>query len=665
MAAGFSLLSDAWIPVLRADGSRGTICPAAITSYFANNPVVAPAWGRADFDAATREFLIGLLTVACGAQADDEEDAWESWFRAPPPPEELDAAFAPFATAFVLDGDGPRFEQDLEDFAGDDVPVSQLLIDAPGANTLKRNLDHFIRRGRVETLSRAGAAIALFTLQTYAPTGGAGHRVSVRGGGPLTTLLIPGPLQDARDGEVPAPVPLWRTLWLAVPRRDEPVVPARVFPWLVPTRVSDKGRLTTPADVDPLQAFWGMPRRIRLVFDANTDRRRCDLTGQVDEVVVRVYRTRPSGTSYGGFVHPLSPHYRAKETEPFLPVHGQPGGIGYRHWVGLVVDEGAGEGQKDMRRAAQAVRIARNRLADLEPAVGRGTRLLAAGYDMDNMKARAFIESEMPLHVHAARFAAYDRIVRMLIDGARETEGILRLFVRQALFVKRTQADGGFTKAPREGGVLDLARAHFWERTEAAFGGALASLAEALSGEDVEVEAVTQQATRGWLNVLRDVATAIFDDCVPFDDLDSLDAKSERARIEARHDLHGTLAGFGGLATKLYAGLGLATPEQREEEGSAMSEISEDLVGGGAAGPRETARRWWTALQPMRDGQPNWNADRGALARLRRASSPLARSNRRGIETPCASSSLRSSPRTSARPPSRSRRRSPRARPST
>ena len=165
----FSLVADAWIPILRADGSRAIVRPAEITSAIGSNPIVAPAWGRADFDAATRELWIGLLATACGVRAGDDEEGWDEWFRSPPSPDELDAAFAPFASAFALDGDGPRFGQDREEIAGETVPVSQLLIEAPGANTVKRNLDHFVRRGGVETLSRAGAAMALFTLQTFAP----------------------------------------------------------------------------------------------------------------------------------------------------------------------------------------------------------------------------------------------------------------------------------------------------------------------------------------------------------------------------------------------------------------------------------------------------------------------------------------------------------------
>ncbi len=553
----FSLLTEPWIPVLRAAGGREMIRPAAITSDIATNPVVAPAWGRADFDAATREFWIGLLATACGRQADDDGDDWEAWFRMPPTPEMLDEAFAPLAAAFVLDGDGPRFGQDMEDFAGESVPVSQLLIEAPGGNTVKRNLDHFVHRGRIETLSRAGAAMALFALQTYAPSGGAGHRVSVRGGGPLTTLLVPGPLRgDRRD----APSSLWRTLWLATPYRRDPAPPERVFPWLAPTRVSDKGKRTTLDNVDERQAFWGMPRRIRLVFEPNAKRTPCDLTGRIDATVVCVYRTRPHGTSYEAFKHPLSPHYRAKPTEPFLPLHGQPGGVGYRHWVGLVANEVVGD--QPLRQAADAVETGRRRLGDLDPTARAGTRLLAAGYDMDNMKAREFVESEMPLHlVDAARFVIFDRSVRRLVAGAREAESLARLFVRQALFVKRTQIEDGFTKAVKDGGALDLARARFWERTEAAFGGVLADLAEALSADGADSEAVGQAMALRWLATLRATAVAIFDGLVSLEDLDALDERSVRARIEARNDLHGALRGYGKIGQALFKALELATPD--------------------------------------------------------------------------------------------------------
>ena len=209
MHSPFSLLERTWIPALRASGAREWIRPADITADIADDAVVAIAWGRADFDAATREFLIGLLATTCRIEA---RDGWRNWFKIPPSPEKLSAAFISVADALVLDAPGARFGQDLDGaLAGEPVPIGQLLIEAPGVNALKKNLDHFVRRGRVEVLSRKAAAVALLTLQTYAPAGGAGHRTSLRGGGPLTTLLAPG------SESAGAPGPLWHTLWLNVP----------------------------------------------------------------------------------------------------------------------------------------------------------------------------------------------------------------------------------------------------------------------------------------------------------------------------------------------------------------------------------------------------------------------------------------------------------------
>ena len=79
-----------------------------------------------------------------------------------------------------------------------------------------------VKRGGAPVLSRAAAAMALFTLQTYAPSGGAGHRTGFRGGGPLTTLALPGP----PPGEPPT---LWHLLWANVgPGRPPARRPGRV-----------------------------------------------------------------------------------------------------------------------------------------------------------------------------------------------------------------------------------------------------------------------------------------------------------------------------------------------------------------------------------------------------------------------------------------------------
>ena len=109
---------------------------------------------------------------------------------------------------------------------GAKVPVSSLLMEMPGAQTLKDNADHFVKRGGASVLSRSGAAIALLTLQTSAPSGGAGHRTSLRGGGPATTLVIP-----RRKDKSPT---LWQILWANVPEgfRIDPSDARKAMPWL-------------------------------------------------------------------------------------------------------------------------------------------------------------------------------------------------------------------------------------------------------------------------------------------------------------------------------------------------------------------------------------------------------------------------------------------------
>ena len=427
----FSLLTDAWLPARRASGRTHAMRPCDITDGIEADPVVALDWPRPDFRLAGLEFLIGLLATACPPS--DDDDGWNAWWHRPPTPETLQAAFAPLAHAFVLDGDGPRFMQDFEDFDGKHNSAETLLIDAPGVATLEKNTDHFVKRDAVTVLARGAAAMALFTLQSFAPSGGSGMRVGMRGGGPLTTLAVP-----PWHGKLP----LWHLLWANVPVSKIPEsdkLPS-VFPWLSPTRTSETNRPTAPADSHELQAFWGMPRRIRLKFAQNTTSAPCDLSGVNDSIVLCGWRQRKHGIKYNMWAHPLSPYYRQKPKTPldpeWLPVHGQPGGIGYRHWVGLLFDDVA---DAPTRRAAQAVVTFRARrlfqVADNGELVRWG--LLAAGYDIYNsMKVRDFVESEMPIIEpgNPRQTKDFVLLVRQLIAAAVEAEALLRHSVGRALF---------------------------------------------------------------------------------------------------------------------------------------------------------------------------------------------------------------------------------------
>jgi len=363
--SSLNLIRDPWIPVVTRSRRRRTIRPAELTLDLQADPIVEVGWPRADLRAATLEFLIGLLTTARVPEGNDD---WRRWWDEPPSPEELAARLDPFAAAFEFDGDGPRFLQDRGDLGNEINPVAGLVIDQPGANTEKNNADLFVKRGQVGVLARSTAAIVLYALQAFAPSGGAGHRTSLRGGGPLVTLALP----DARDA---AHGTLWHRLWLNVTSLYDPFEqgepldePAKAFPWLGDTRVSDKaGVVTTGADIHPVQCFWGMPRRIALIFEANVDRLPCDLTGEVDDVIVRGYRTRPYGVNYDAVEHPLTPSYRVKpDASEWLPVHPQPGGVAYRHWLGFVLEPKTG-----LRRPAKCVVAARERLRGGPPVAAR------------------------------------------------------------------------------------------------------------------------------------------------------------------------------------------------------------------------------------------------------------------------------------------------------
>ena len=476
--------------------------------------------------------LIGLLATA---YPPSEHETWLKMWDEPPDPTTLDAAFASIAHAFVLDGDCPRFLQDFEDLVSEAEPIERLLIEAPGASTTHHNTDLLVHRNRVVSLGRAAAAIALFTFQSWAPAGGAGNRTGLRGGGPLTTLVLP-------RGEVS----LWHLLWANVPCGVSPASAElpRVFPWLARTVTSEGARVVTPQNAHPLQCWWGMPRRIRLDFSVEDTPSECGLTGTVDTVLVTSWRQRPRGPNYAawGRVHPLSPHYTTKAGGEYLPVHPQPGGIGYRHWLGLVLQSPDG-----LRLPADVVATwRRDRMRDAGRDHGR---LIAAGFDMDNMKARSFVESEMPLPgaPDVATQQRLDDLAIRLVRAADLVAGLLRNAVRVALF-----SPGATVKLSAE--LLSSVRDSLWEQTELAFFDSLERVAR--RGE-TEGEPVT------WRDLLRRTALKLFDEAAPLSPFSG----STAPRIgRARRNLLFALTGFGKDGAALFEALGLPAAETKAQK---------------------------------------------------------------------------------------------------
>ncbi|MCV6612126.1 MAG: type I-E CRISPR-associated protein Cse1/CasA [Amphritea sp.] len=448
-----NLITDRWLPVIRQSGQMEWIAPYQIAETV--DPVVELNAPRPDFQGGLYQFLIGLLQTVYAPQ---DEEQWEERFESPDSGA-VEAVFGQLIPAMSLFNDeGPAFLQDFEMPDGEAKPIAALLIEAPGGKTLKDNLDHFIKGGTVPDMCSSCAASALFTLQTNAPSGGVGHRVGLRGGGPLTTLLIP---EDTH-------ATLWQKLWLNVlvvdqqdmPVTEEPLNPA-ILPWMGATRLSDKsGKDTSPEDGHPLQMYWGMPRRIRL--QASDNNGTCSLCGAEEQSLFESFRTKNYGTNYTDYwIHPLTPfRYDPKKKNPPLSLKGQQGGLGYRHWIGLALGV-ADNGDTPAKAVAET-----QKLLGWD---GPATRLWCFGYDMDNMKARCWYEQTFPvLMCSPARREQILACATELVGLAQSAVKSLRTQVKEAWFNRAKDAKGDVSHIEAE----------FWAHTETAFFHTLWALAE-------------------------------------------------------------------------------------------------------------------------------------------------------------------------------------------
>lgn len=549
----FDLRYEPWIPWRRLNGVVEWGPPALLLDDLDGNCVVEVAAPRPDFNGALQEFLIGLLTTALLPSDDDE---WAARTAVPPTVEQFHDALMKLPQAFDLEGEGPRFFQDLSEAdvaEGKFWTAESLLIGMPNtefANAPRREVvtDLFVKPGRIEKLGRAAAAMALLTMQTYAPAGGAGHRTSLRGGGPLTTLVDP---RDTSADPSAGQQALWTKLWANVETladlREKPcagpvAATDLAFPWLRATRTSDlkaRGVKTPPAAAHPLEAYFGLPRRIRLEFGGPGI---CDLTGMEDDRPVVGFRMRKHGTLYEGWQHPLSPYYRVKvSSTEWLPVHGQPGGVSWRDWAGLVLQAGEGE----VRRPAAVVPAFARRVG----VRGAGTaRLHVFGYDMDNMKARGWTESIVPL------FAVTDEERRRLLRETAEQLAEATSVAAAALLYAVKDSRSSNPKAAT--GDIGHVRSQLWGDTESEF----FRVMEAVAAFDVDAGdpwAAADALRSEFKGVISRGAMAIFDQWCP---AVGLAPEPLRRRVVARHDLQSTLGGYTKLGEQLFTALGVPLP---------------------------------------------------------------------------------------------------------
>lgn len=483
----FNLIDIQWIPVRRKDGTRQIIAPWHITSDYESNPIVAIDAPRPDFNGALIQFFIGLVQTTMAPKNDKE---WRNGLIIPLSMDELKINFSKVANAFNIDGDGPRFMQDFELKNGENIQIDKLLMEMPGEKTIKDNTDHFLKRDTVTKMCIPCCAMALFSLQTNAPGGGMGNRTSLRGGGPLTTIVM---------GNT-----LWQTIWLNIMNELEFLKncgnPAKnndvdIFPWMGPTRTSEKGQETTPMDVHPAHIYWGMPRRTRINFNG-LENGICEVCGCDYKNLVTSYISKNYGTNYGpGWRHPLTPHYKGKKSG-ILPRHGQPGGITYRYWLGLV--------QNDTERGNEPALVVHTfmeghqlKYRDLHDVLKYAPRLWAFGYDFDNMKARCWYEGQMPLvQVEDSIRNDYESLASALIKTSEQVARNVTRYIKEAMFKRPADIKGDFS----------FIETRFWHDTEPDFYIMLNKLHKALVNHED-----TTEIKRQWLKILAKTGEILFD----------------------------------------------------------------------------------------------------------------------------------------------------------
>jgi len=494
-----NLIMDAWIPIRRKSGKKERISPWQLTDGIVYDPPTALASPRPDFDGALIQFLIALLQTTLAPNTPIE---WRQSLKHPPSCEVLKRAFEPIAFAFELDGDGPRFMQELaieRDKRWKKNPVYELMIEVPTGKTLRENADHFVKRGGIERICSSCAATALFTLQVNAHSGGRGYRAGLRGGGPLTTIIV----ADT----------LWATCWqnvlekpaflqLANPDKSEP---KDRFPWLAEARTSEGGEVVTPLDVHPDQIYWSMPRRLRLIFTEEPEEESCDLCGANSKYTVKSILVKIHGINYkSSWRHPLSP-YRIDKSGNRMALRPMPDGIAYRDWLGLVQSTAD---NKERREPALVVQQYIQRYL-----FDREMQLWAFGFDTDKKKVRGWYEGMMPLvTVPCSIRKPFEAYTASLVLSAELVADALKERSKEALF--KRSPDG------KAKGDLSFIKLRFWRETEAEFYESLRRLRDALTNKD-DILPILE----AWHAVLRRSAEEIFYDVTQIKAFDPPDPK--------------------------------------------------------------------------------------------------------------------------------------------
>ena len=489
-----NLLMDEWLPVQLQDNSVTKIRLSEIGCSDIID-IVSP---RADFRGAIYQLLIGLLQTVF-SPANRKE--WQLYWNTPPDNTKLAAAFSSYTDAFNINTPvgTPAFMQDLTLSVNNLEPIEGLLFGGPGENTRKNNSDHFIKKGTIPTIDPYWAAITLFTFQINTAGGGSGHRVTLRGGGPVSTLLLPPQESETNT--------LWSKLWINTLTKerfqlihgnhDLDSIEA-IFPWMAETRTSEKDETTLPLDVNPMQMYWPMPARVRI--DWIDKRASCGITGETANMHAAFVARKNKGINYtGNWVHPITPYEYSKSNEP-ISLKGRAAGEGYKNWTQLILEcKTSKKNTEPASIVSEYYRSLQNWLKVYDEPI----RLWVFGYDLKSAKAKCWYESTIPvynLEPEKMEEVVYRSV--LMIDAATNALDILKKALKNALF-RDPEKDMNAKKFLGKAVDID---ANFWSATEPDFYSILQKLVSGLDDEDRIDELLGR-----WREILKQEAKILFD----------------------------------------------------------------------------------------------------------------------------------------------------------
>lgn len=344
------IFRDAWIPT-----DKGILSPVDALSQASR-----AAWPRGDWNAATLMFLHAMVQTAVVINDKcPDQDTWLALMNTPP-----------YNLHEWFDGlnVGPMAWQCGT--AMGEVQVAAILPETPGDNALKSASD--IMRWQQDaptSLTVPEAQIAIISDNFWGMPIGSGHRIGCRGYSPMTTMVEPTTL-DAK---------LWDRVWLNVfpkqwwdghYRSSTPFI----FPWQKELPTGE----VTPDNAHSLEMLWQMPRRWRMIIDA-------------DGMVSTLMR-QGDGRNYIGWEHPLTGCFltidKLTKAKRWVATKINPH-IGFREWAAIAV------GLKEKARQPAVVA----RYVEGRRWRGKPIRLRCFGWTLAGKSIGTWVDLVVPLYV--------------------------------------------------------------------------------------------------------------------------------------------------------------------------------------------------------------------------------------------------------------------------